>query len=62
MTHIYYDPSNDHVYRLPEGWFCLVDGRQFGPWLLKGYAEAGIKTEQRRAEKRRQKRAEEAAV
>ena len=29
-------------------WFCVVAGRQFGPWPDKGSALAGFKTEKRR--------------
>lgn len=61
MNHIYYDPSHDEVYRRPEGWFAFVDSREFGPWANKGAACAGLATEQRRAERRRLKAAEEAA-
>lgn len=60
MRYIYYDPSHDEVYRLHEGWYCIVDGREYGPWLNKGLALAGMATEQRRAEKRRLQRAKEA--
>lgn len=57
MQHIYYDPSNDEVYRLSTGWYCIVDAREFGPWRDKGAATAGMQTEQRRAEKRRERHA-----
>ena len=30
-------------------WFCIVAGRQFGPWPDKGSAAAGYQTEMRRA-------------
>lgn len=42
------------VFRLHEGWFCIVAGRTFGPWPLKGYAEAGLAVEQRRHRARAQ--------
>ena len=42
----------DQVFRLADGFYCLVSGKQFGPWPMKGYAEAGMATEQRRAAKR----------
>jgi hypothetical protein len=40
----------DQVYQLREGWYALVSGRTFGPWPLKEYAQAGLETEQRRAQ------------
>lgn len=61
MTHIYYDPSNDSVYEAKDGWYCTVDGREYGSWINKGAAKAGMLVEQRRAENRRRKHAEEAA-
>lgn len=61
MNHIYYDPSNDSVYRGKDGWYCVVDEREFGPWANKGAASAGMAAEQRRAENRRLRHAEEAA-
>ena len=61
MTHIYYDPSNDEVYNLIDGWFCEVDRKEYGPYNSKGAALAGMKVEQARAEKRALKHAEDAA-
>lgn len=49
------------VYRLRDGWYCMVDGREFGPWADKGPALAGMATEQRRAERRRENLARSAA-
>lgn len=34
------------------GHYALVSGRVYGPWPDKGAAQAGLETEQRRAEKR----------
>lgn len=42
----------DQVFRLREGWFAIVRGQSFGPWPMRGYALAGLQTEQRRAERR----------
>ena len=42
----------DQVFRLSDGWFCFVSGKVFGPWELKGYAEAGMATEHRRVARR----------
>jgi hypothetical protein len=35
-------------YRLRGGWFCLVGGKEHGPWPDKGSAIAGYETEMRR--------------
>lgn len=61
MDHMYYDPSHDGVLCDKDGWWCIVDDRTFGPWPYQSLAIAGMATEQRRAERRRQKNAEEAA-
>lgn len=61
MNHIYYDPSNDSVYQFKGGWYCEVGGREFGPWVDKGAAQAGMAAEQRRAENRNEKHAADAA-
>lgn len=60
MNHIYYDPSNDAVYqsKLDGGWWCIVDGCEYGYWRSKAEAKAGMAVEQRRAEARNQKHAE----
>lgn len=47
-----YMPSNQ-VYRLRDGWYCMVDGREFGTWPDEGSARAGLATETRRAQHRR---------
>lgn len=52
MTAILQTKIPDQVFRLQDGWFCFVDRKVFGPWMLKGYAEAGMATEQRRVIKR----------
>lgn len=33
-------------------WYCIVAGRQFGPWPDKGSATAGYQTELRRAKRK----------
>jgi hypothetical protein len=43
---------NHGPFRLLDGWYVLVGGKQYGPWALKGYAEAGYQTELRRFDKR----------
>lgn len=58
MVHIYYDATNDSVYRVGEFWYCNVDGREFGGWVNKPQAVAGMTIEQERSEKRRLKNAE----
>lgn len=45
--------TKDQVYALSDGYYCMVDGQEFGPWPLIEYARAGLQTERRRAEKRR---------
>ncbi len=40
-------------YRLRDGWYVIVDGSRFGPWAERGYAQAGLEVETRRAEARR---------
>ncbi len=47
VYHITHEP-----FRLYGGWYCLVKGRQFGPWPDKGTCLAGFETEKRRATKR----------
>lgn len=61
MKHVYYDPTNDQVYRLIDGWFCMVDNKNHGPYNSEGAAKAGMAVEQRRAEARLQKHAENAS-
>ncbi len=42
----------DQVYAMRDGFYCIVSGRTFGPWPFHQYAVAGMRTEQRRAERR----------
>jgi len=44
--------KRDHVFQLHDGWYCIVGGKVFGAWECRGYAVAGLKTEQRRRLKR----------
>jgi hypothetical protein len=39
----------DRVFKMYDGWYCLVAGRTYGPWACKAYATAGMQVEQRRA-------------
>lgn len=41
------DPRNC-VFQDREGWHAMVNGRVYGTWELKAYAEAGLQVEQRR--------------
>ena len=51
----------DHIFRVGSGgWYCYVNGKTFGPWQLREYALAGMQTEQRRAEAKKQEAAEAA--
>lgn len=43
----------DQVFAMRDGFYCIVDGRTFGPWALREYAEAGLQVEKRRAELRK---------
>lgn len=48
------DPAPvDEVIALRDGYYARVDGDLYGPWTMKAYAEAGLKTEQRRAKARK---------
>lgn len=40
------------VIALHGGYYASVDGRLFGPWACKEYAQAGLAIEIRRADKR----------
>lgn len=42
----------NRVIEKPEGFYAVVDGREFGPWMMKEYAKAGLQVEERRATKR----------
>ena len=44
--------TKDRVYQLQDGWYCVIDGRTFGPWACREYAKAGMETERRRAARR----------
>lgn len=41
----------DQVFQDRDGWKCIVNGKIFGIWARREYALAGMKTEQRRAER-----------
>ena len=41
----------DRVVSVPGGFDCIVRGRQFGTWRSRNEAQAGLLTEQRRADK-----------
>lgn len=43
----------NQVIALRDGFYAMVDGKLYGPWPMKEYAEAGLATEIRRSEKRR---------
>lgn len=43
------------VIALHDGYYASVDGRLFGPWACKEYAQAGLATEVRRAKHRADK-------
>jgi hypothetical protein len=45
--------AHDHVFHSDGWWYCIVDGRVFGAWVSRAIALAGMKVEQRRAERRR---------
>lgn len=38
----------DRVVERPEGFYAIVDGREFGVWANKELARAGLRVEQRR--------------
>jgi hypothetical protein len=40
-------------YHLYDGWWCIVEGKAFGPWPDKGAALAGYQTECRRRDRKR---------
>ena len=44
--------NNDAVLAFPDGYFAFVNGHLYGPWNCKEYAQAGLQTEQRRAQRR----------
>lgn len=46
---------NDHVFKAKDGWLCIVNGKVYGVWSCKEYAEAGMQVEQRRAASRQSK-------
>jgi hypothetical protein len=46
------EPVKDQVFRLMDGFYCIVDGRTYGTWETKELAEAGMQVEQRRAKAR----------
>lgn len=41
----------DQVFRLKDGFYCMVSGRVFGTWDTKELAEVGLLVEQRRAQR-----------
>jgi hypothetical protein len=45
--------NKDRVFRLHDGWYCIVDGHTYGTWETKEIAEAGMATERRRADARK---------
>ncbi len=44
----------DQVIFLKDGFYAFVEGKLHGPWPMKEYALAGLATEQRRAQKRKE--------
>lgn len=38
----------DRVFQMRDGWYCMVGGKTFGAWALRGYSVAGMQVEQRR--------------
>jgi hypothetical protein len=38
-----------------EEWYCIVEGRQYGPWRSEGEAKAGLQVEQNRYNRRKEK-------
>ena len=45
----------NQVVRLHDGFYAMVEGKLFGPWEFKGYAQAGLATELRRFATRKTK-------
>jgi hypothetical protein len=45
----------DQIFRVKDGWNCIVAGRIFGTWACPEYAKAGMQTEQRRHQARQAK-------
>jgi hypothetical protein len=39
----------DQVIAMRDGFYAVVNGKLFGPWEMKEYAEAGLQTEIRRS-------------
>lgn len=44
---------NLDAFRMRGSWFCLVDGKPYGPWPDKGSATAGYQVELRRVNERK---------
>jgi len=42
----------DRIIQDKFGFYCVVNGKAFGPWPFRKYAEAGLVVEQRRALKK----------
>jgi hypothetical protein len=42
----------DEVIALRDGFYARVNGKLYGPWKMKEYAEAGLQTEQKRQAKK----------
>lgn len=45
----------DRIIEREEGFYVIVDGREFGFWIDRRIAKAGLKVEQRRAAARQKK-------
>lgn len=42
----------DTVFVTRDGWFCFVDGKEYGAWRSRNEAIMGMETEQRRLKAR----------
>ena len=42
----------DRVIERPEGFYCVVNGREFGAWATEAMARGGMQVEQRRVQQR----------
>lgn len=45
--------AENQVVALRDGFYAVVDDKLYGPWAVRGYAEAGLAVEVRRAEQRK---------
>lgn len=54
--------GKDGIVPMPDGFYARVDGKLHGPWQIRGYAVAGLATEQARAKARKEAEAMEKAA